>query len=113
MSDWLDALAEEIKDKKQTKENERLNAQRREARFRELSRLAFEEMDKASETLCHMVNVRLYDQRRELEHRYINNEITGDQFLLRLRNFTMEVKMDIGKGKVTFKTQSYLLEAVS
>lgn len=111
MSDWLDDLDQEIKEKKQKKEEERLNAQRRESRFLELSRLAFEELDKASQTLRHSVNARLYDQRPELEHRYIDNVITGDQFLLRIRTLTMEVRLDLKNGKVTYKTQSYLLTA--
>lgn len=109
MSDWLDSLADEVREGKQKKEAERVDAQRRESRFREASQLAFEEMDRASQNLSHMVNARLYDQRRELEHRYIDNTITGDQFLLQLRNFTMAIRMDMVNGKVTYKTQSYFV----
>jgi hypothetical protein len=109
MSDWLDGLAGEIKEAKQRKEIELRTAQLDESRLRGQSRSAFDEMDKESETLCHMVNARLYEQRRELVHRYIDNTITGDQFLLRLRNLTMEIRMDVENGKVTYNTQSFHL----
>lgn len=109
MSDWLDGLVNEVKESKQKKEAELNDARRREALFREAFQVAFDEMDKASQRLCHMVNARLYDQRRDLEHRYIDNAITGDQFVLRLRNFTMEIKLDIKNCKVTYNTHRYLL----
>jgi hypothetical protein len=106
VTDWIESLGADVSAERARAEARRLESERQQSEARVAALRFLEVLDRSCETAAAAVNARIFGGERTLRHGYVNHIITGDQFQLKLYNFTMEVRLE-GSG-VAYTTRTFI-----
>jgi hypothetical protein len=107
MADWMDELKNSIDDEKRQKQADEAEKHNRQMSLRNLMVGIFRELHDIVKAQVPTLNHKLYGAKRELLFDYINHTITGNHFLILLKNLRYHVHLKAEENKIACDLEYY------